>query len=157
MTTSEDTQKINPRSPQPKKRSAWYLLTGMVLGFALGLMYTWWINPVVYESSDPSSMREDYKDTYRSTIAQVYAVTGNLDRAARRLELLEDESLIYSLGAQAQRALAEGKEELAHDLALLASALQAGSAEPTMIPIATTTATSEAVPTQTLPPLTPVP
>lgn len=154
---TEDTQEILMPQTSIKKHGPWYLLTGLILGFLLGVIYTWWINPVVYESTDPASLRGDFKEIYRTTIAQVYAATGNLERAARRLELLADENPIYALGAQAQRALAEGEDEQAHDLALLASALQVVSVKPSMIPIPTATTTSEAVPTQTLPALTPVP
>lgn len=129
-----------PPSPQPK-RGGWYLLTGLVLGLILGLVYAWVINPVVYTTSTPANLQADYQDTYRSTIAQTYAVTGNLERAQLRLVLLEDENPVHTLGAQAQRCLAEGKNAEAQALALLASALQTGAPTPT----------SDAIPTQTLP------
>ncbi len=154
---NEDTQEIlQPQTPI-KKHGPWYLLTGLILGFLLGVIYTWWINPVIYESTNPASLREDFKDTYRVTIAQVFAATGDLDRAARRLEILEDENPIYLLGAQAQRALAKGEEEQAHDLALLASELQAVTAGSLTQPTPLATDTMQLIPTQTLPALTPVP
>jgi hypothetical protein len=100
------------------------LLTGAVLGLILGLVYAWLINPVVYESSTPGTLGEADKDFYRVMIAQVYDATGDLGRASLRLALLEDPDPVYTLGAQAQRALAAGREGEAHALALLASALQ---------------------------------
>ena len=158
----EDTQEIQLTPKTQEKRGAWYLLTGLVFGLVLGLIYTWWINPIVYETTDPASLKENYKDIYRSTIAQVYAATGNLDRAARRLELLGDDDPFLTLGSQAQQALAVGKEKEARALALLASALQSkpnltrntlGTSESP----ATVTATHQVIPTQTLPVFTPTP
>lgn len=119
-----DTQEIVIASPPDPKRSSWYLLTGLVLGIILGLVYAWVINPVIYETSTPETLGDSDKDVYRSTIAQVYAVTGDLDRASLRLALLEDPDPANALGAQAQRALAQGLESEAHALALLGSALQ---------------------------------
>lgn len=148
--TSERTQAIRtqperaePPPPEPK-RFPWYLLTGLILGFILGLVYAWLINPAVYPNTVPASMQESYKDSYRLTIAQVYAVTGNLDRAQRRLALLEDDDPFFALGAQAQRQLAAGYSDDAHALAFLAAALEKGSAGPVA------TDTSNPVPTQTL-------
>ena len=123
----DDTRETRITPQGPPKRSPWYLLTGAVLGLILGLAYAWLINPVVYESSTPGTLGEADKDFYRATIAQVYASTGDLDRALLRLTLLEDPDPVYALGAQAQRALAAGREAEAHALALLASALQGPS------------------------------
>lgn len=113
-------------TPQPEEKSHhWYLLTGIIIGIAAGLIITWLLFPVVYQDTSPASLSPAYKEIYRSTIAQVYAATGNLERAASRLALLEDEDVIYALGAQAQRALADGQEKEARALALLASEIQA--------------------------------
>lgn len=138
--------------PPAEKRGAWYLLTGVVLGLVLGLVYAWMLNPVVYRDTAPAGLAEPFKERYRSMIAQTYAATGDLARAARRLDLLEDTDPVYALGAQAQQALAEGQPAEAHALALLASALQGPiGVEP--VP----TATLPAVPTRTLPINTPTP
>jgi len=136
-----------PQDPE-QKRGAWYLLTGLVLGLIFGLIYAWLVNPVVYQNTHPASLKDSFKNSYRSTIAQAYAETANLDRAISRLVLLEDPDPVYALGAQAQQALAEGQPEEARALALLASALQGGgSMEAEPIP----TATLPPVPTRTLP------
>ena len=148
-------------NPQPdKKRSHWYLLTGLVLGVAVGLIYAWLINPVVYQDTTPRTLSESYKEIYRRIIAEVFAATGDLERATSRLSLLEDENEVFALGAQAQRALSEGREEEAHALALLASAIQSG--QPTGESIPTIISPSEApnepsIPTQTLPKQAPEP
>lgn len=135
--------------PRPPKKGNWYLLTGLVIGFILGLVYAWLLNPVVYEHTAPANLREADKDTYRSLIAQVYASTGDLKRAASRLALLEDAEPVFTLGAQAQRLMAEGRVEEARALALLAAAVQTGMAWPTASP--------SPVPTQTLPMPSPTP
>lgn len=113
------------QEPQERKAFPWYLLTGLVLGFLLGLLYAWLLNPVVYNNTEPATMRSDYKDLYRVTIAQAYAATGDLARAESRLALLRDEDPVFVLGTQAQQMLADGEAEDARALALLAAALQA--------------------------------
>lgn len=152
----DDTQEINIAPPPAQKRSPLYLLTGLILGIILGLVYTWVINPVVYESSTPATLGETDKDFYRSIIAQVYAVTGDLERASLRLALLEDPDPAYALGAQAQRSLAQGFEAEARALALLGSALHGPQnqqdflEEPTP-PQPTATDPPPGIPTHTLP------
>ncbi len=147
-----------PREPQPPapegKRGPWYLLTGLILGLIFGLVYAWLVDPVVYQNTHPASLKDSFKDGYRSAIAQAYAKTGNLDRAVSRLALLEDPDPVYTLGAQAQQALVAGLPEEAHALALLASALQGGELmEAAPVP----TSTLPPVPTRTLPVSTPTP
>lgn len=150
------TQEVRIPHAAPPKRSPVYLLTGLILGLILGVVYAWLINPVVYENTTPTSLGEADKDHYRSTIAQVYAATGDLQRAAFRLAVLADSDPIYALGAQAQRALANGNDAEAHALALLATALQGlqplqntlPEIEP---PLTTITDPAPSVPTHTLP------
>jgi hypothetical protein len=150
----DDTQEIRITPPEPAKRSPWYLLTGAVLGLILGLVYAWLINPVVYESSTPGTLGDADKDVYRVMIAQVYEATGNLGRASLRLTVLEDPDPVYALGAQAQRALAAGREDEAHALALLASALHRPPIQQeinTQTPGPTPTDPPPGIPTHTLP------
>jgi len=116
---------INERKgTQEKQPFPWYLLTGLILGFLLGLFYAWLINPVVYSNTEPATLRADFKDNYRLTIAQAYAASGDVERAQSRLALLRDEDTVFALGSQAQQALAAGFSEDARALALLASAVQ---------------------------------
>ena len=153
----DNTQEIRPipTASQPaQKKSPWYLLTGLILGLILGLVYAWVINPVIYETSSPANLGDPDKDFYRSTIAQVYAATGNLERASIRLSVLEDPDPVYALGAQAQRVLAAGHEAEARALALLASGLQSSQPQPEL-PAQTSSPTHTSaplgVPTHTLP------
>ncbi len=124
MTELNNTREYRTESEPEGKRGGWYILIGLVLGLILGVAYTWIANPVVYETTAPSTLGETDKDAYRSLIAQVYAATGNLERATLRLEVLEDEDSVYTLGAQAQHVMAEGYADEARALALLASAIQ---------------------------------
>jgi len=143
---NENLQKLN-LFPSRQKRGAWFILTGLVLGIMLGAVHSIWINPVIVNNAHPASLDPIDKDIYRITIAQVFAATGNFDRAYRRLELLNDVDPFFTLGVQAQRALAAGDGDQAYALALLASALQSRQQPSQLIP----TTTLQNIPTQTLP------
>ena len=156
--------KITPAQPDDRaripasgpKRGPWYLLTGLVLGVILGLFYAWLINPVVFERNTPAALDETGKDLYRGIIAQVYAATGDLERASLRLSELGDEDSARILGAQAQRLLAEGQVTEARALAMLAAALQEpqippDNIEPPALLQPTPTEVPPSIPTHTLP------
>jgi Tfp pilus assembly protein PilF len=85
-----------------EKRGPWYLLTGLVIGAVLGLLYAWVVRPVQYTNTAPNSLRADYKDQYRAIIAVAYLANGDLLRARARLELLQDPDLYRVLAEQAQ-------------------------------------------------------
>ena len=145
-----------PTSTPAPRSSSWYLLTGLVLGITLGLIYAWLINPVVYESNTPITLGQTDKDIYRGVIAQVYAVTGDLQRASLRLAVLGDADPATALGAQAQRALAQGHVTDARALAMLATALQESQIPPDSFeepppPQPTATDPAPSIPTHTLP------
>ena len=126
------------------ERGHWYLLTGFVIGIVLGLVYAWLISPQQYQDQDtsPASLQPEFKDQYRAMIAAAYVATGNLPRAAARLELLDDDDVARALAEQAQRTLGEGNSPLqAQALGLLAVALGQGESAliPTSIPNETAT------------------
>ena len=115
-----------------ERRGPWYLLTGLIIGAALGMAYAWG-RPVQYTNTAPNSLRADYKDQYRSLIASAYLANGDLVRARARLELLQDPDLYRVLAEQAQRTLAGGEaSQEARALGLLAVAL--GQAPATVSP-----------------------
>jgi uncharacterized membrane-anchored protein YhcB (DUF1043 family) len=102
----------------------WYLLTGLVLGVAVGLVYVWILNPAPYRDTDPHTLQAEYKDQYRILIATAFASTGDLVRARARLELIGDEDIYQSLFDLAQRASAgEAGPEEARALRILVAAL----------------------------------
>jgi hypothetical protein len=142
------------------ERGQWYLLTGLVIGAVLGLLYAWLLQPVQYTNTTPASLRADFKDQYRYLIASAYVADGDLVRARARMALLQDQDAYRALAEQAQRMLAAGSSfEQARALGMLAAALQSGEAPPppaqaqagdvTMSP----SAPPEANPTETAVPL----
>ena len=90
------------------RRGSWYLLTGAVLGVALGLIYSWVINPGEYVDAPPYALRADFKDEYRALVAAAYLYSNDLLRAEDRLAQLKDDETAQTVAMQAQRALAEG-------------------------------------------------
>jgi hypothetical protein len=64
------------------------LLIGALIGLALGLFYTWVVNPVQYVDTGPASLRDDHKADYVIMVARAYAADSNLDLARTRLEEL---------------------------------------------------------------------
>jgi len=111
-----------------EERGSWYLVTGVLLGIAIGLFFAWGISPVEYVNTSPISLRADFKDAYRAAIAAAYASTGDLLRAQARIELLQDDSPVEIMIEQGQRYLAEGYSYAdAKALAELAAAFGFGS------------------------------
>jgi hypothetical protein len=108
-----------------QNRGNWYLLTALILGLILGVVYSWVISPVSQVDTHPSLLRTDYKDIYRSLISRAYQSNNNLPRAEARLELMGDDEPALALAAQAQRFLAEGGDnKMAIILANLSAAIQ---------------------------------
>ena len=129
-----------------EERGSWYLLTGLLLGIALGIVYAWVISPAEYVDTAPDSLQGGFKDRYRALIAAAYLANSDLVRASARLDLLGDEDVLRTLNEQAQRTLAENKPEEARALAILALAMDQGSSPPEMPanpPLVTATFTSQ--------------
>ena len=112
-----------------EERGPWYLLTGLIMGIILGVLYTRYLQPVEYIDTSPALLRQDFKDQYRLLIAAAYSANGDLVRAKARLELLKDPDVFRALSEQAQHSLAENGSSIdARSLGLLAIAL--GQAPP---------------------------
>ena len=111
-------------------------------GFGIGLLIAWVISPVRYIDTSPNTLRADFKDQFRITIAASYAADHNLERAKARLALLGDPNAVQALTAEAQRMLGSGESfNIIQEVASLASDLQTGVASivstPTNSPIPT--------------------
>ena len=132
-----------------ERRPPIFLLTGLVVGVVLGLVYAWVFSPVESVETDPSTLSDGYKDSYRELIAVAYTASGDLGRAKARLELLEDEDPIRALTVQAQLTLGEaGSETIAQALGVLAADLAGGSGPlPTISKEPTEDATTGPTPT----------
>lgn len=142
-----------------EERGSLYLITGLIIGIALGLVYAWVISPVEYVDTTPDSLRSDLKEYYQVVIAKAFQATGDLERARARLGLLDIDDPQVVLAAQSQRTLAEGASvEDAEALAELAAALGEDPPElPTSTPetptaVLTSTATLTPTLTSTPPP-----
>lgn len=120
------------------KRFPWDFLLALLAGLGLGLAYAWTISPLRLTDSEPSVLRADFKDQFRSVIAASYAATGNLPRAQARLSLLGDPDPIEALNAQAQRTISSGDFAGADQLAALASGLENGTNQPPQVFITST-------------------
>ncbi len=115
------------------ERGPWYLLTGLVIGIVLGLVYAWLVAPRGTQDTSPASLQPEFKDQYRAMIAAAFVATGNLPRAEARLALLGDSDSVIALSEQAQRTLGEGGSPIeAQALGLLAVAL--GQGDSTALP-----------------------
>ncbi len=130
------------RKERSSTRRTWlaenlYLLTGLLIGLGLGLLYAWVISPVKYVDTSPASLRADFKDGYRAIIASAYLASGNIERAQSRLALLGDPDPVQALVDQAQKARSQGDpNKSAYALSLLAEALQQPpTIPPTLTPI----------------------
>jgi hypothetical protein len=132
------------------ERGPWYLLTGLILGAALGLAYAWFYAPVMYVDASPASLSEADKDQYRVLISAAFAANGDLPRAQARLNLLNDPDPARVLAVQAQRALAEGRpEQEVYALGLLAVSLSEGEVPANAFPILASSTPSLAAETAT--------
>ncbi len=128
---------------KPDRKGSWYLLTGAVLGVAMGLIYSWVISPVKYVDAPPYALRADYKEEYRALVAAAYMYSGDLVRARDRLKQLKDDNPAQNVAMQAQRALAAGHPEAeVRALSLLATALSQGVTPTSSDPSSTLESTS---------------
>jgi Na+/H+-dicarboxylate symporter len=115
-----------PLTEQEVQKSSWYLLTGFLLGLAIGLIIAWVLLPASFTDVAPQSLSTLDKDQYRLMIARVYAVDQSLVRAQSRLELLGDDNPGDVLAAQSQQVLATGENQAdAQALAALSAAVKA--------------------------------
>jgi hypothetical protein len=112
------------------RRFPWDILLALVVGIGLGLVYAWIIHPKAVTDADPSTLRTDFKEQYRSVIAAAFAANKALPRAQARIQLLKDADPVEALNAQAQQMLARGESARAADqVAALAQAIQEGPEE----------------------------
>ncbi len=137
------------------RRPPVYLLTGLILGLALGVLYGWVLKPAETIDAQPQDLRADFKDDYRELIARAYVSNSDLGRAEARLALLGDNDPARALAVQAQLALGEeGNTDAARALGFLAAHLEGDTAGTPIVALASPSGSS---PTATLPEGTPQP
>src|SRR5262245_21107464 len=71
------------------RTAAFNLLGGILIGVALGLFYTWGVDPVKYTDTPPDSLSAEYKNDYVIMIAQAYTLDHDFDLALTRLATLQ--------------------------------------------------------------------
>jgi hypothetical protein len=136
------------------RRLSWIGLTlGIVMGLALGLVYSWIVDPVTYYDADPGDLRADLRDGYLVLIAMSHDLTGDLARAQARLTGLGQAGVPETVAALADRLFRDGDNvQAARALALLAHALGVPS-EAAIAYLPTSTPTIAPSPTFTPSPL----
>jgi hypothetical protein len=132
-------------------------LAGFLIGLALGLTYTWVIDPPPLTSTTPAALNPHDKEIYTVLIAAAYVADEDLDRTRSRLAGLEDPDTQKTIIDLAERFINEGRDPRdIRALARLSDAL--GDTSAAMRPfIATSTSTPTLTPTPTPPPPTPTP
>jgi hypothetical protein len=95
------------------KRILWFFFM-IFLGLGLGLLYGWFINPIKYVDTTPTTLREDYKADYILMAAEIYHMDQDLDEAVRRISQLDDQEAdqIVAEGILTGRGLAYSIEDL---------------------------------------------
>lgn len=113
-----------------ENRGSWYLLTGFLLGIALGLVYAWLVEPVQYIDVSPAALQPAGKERYRALVALAFQANGDVNRARARLALLNDPNPALAASSQAERWQADqSMAREARALALLAGVfVQPGAA-----------------------------
>ncbi len=60
----------------------------LIVGFGLGLLYGWVIDPVEYVDTGPESLRNDFRADYVLMVAEAYQVERDVNLAVGRLTFL---------------------------------------------------------------------
>lgn len=81
------------------RRSPFYLITGLLIGLALGFFYGWVINPARYIDISPQSLHEDQKKQYLLLVAESYQASEDIGRSYARIKQMVDPVDIDSLRA----------------------------------------------------------
>lgn len=95
---------MNSRYRRQRRQPPYYLLTGLIIGTALGLLLSLVLLPVKYTNVPPETLSTSGKDAYRLMIASAYQYDDNLNRAQARLSLLREEDSLNALQNQATRS-----------------------------------------------------
>jgi hypothetical protein len=85
------------------------LLASLAIGLALGLVYTWVVNPVEITNTYPALLRTDYRWSWVRMAALSYVAEGDLGRAQARLAGIEHEDVAGALSALIEEYAAAGR------------------------------------------------
>ena len=97
------------------------IIIGLGIGLALGLVYTWVVNPVELVNTYPALMRTDYRREWVRLAALSYATDGDIQRVRARLDGLEQRDIAEVIPVLIEEYAAAGHSaETLRNLALLA-------------------------------------
>lgn len=151
------------------KRPHIWLLVGLALGLAAGLVYTWVLNPVEFYDTYPPLMREDFRRDWIRMTGLAYGNDGDLERARLRLKDLSRGEIQDALAQTLDAAVDSGRPlpalrrlaALARDYGVDSAAVRIYTAEevrlPTPAPTSTATPSPTVTPTAIAPTPTPTP
>lgn len=75
-----------------RRRRYTFFFAAILAGLALGIIYGWMINPVVYRNTGMDTLRLDYKTDYVLMVAELYQTEGDLASALTRIAYIEARS-----------------------------------------------------------------
>jgi hypothetical protein len=75
-----------------RRRRYIFFFAAILAGLALGIIYGWVINPVVYRNTGMDTLRLDYKTDYVLMVAELYQSEGDLASALTRIAYIEASS-----------------------------------------------------------------
>jgi hypothetical protein len=127
---------MNSRYRRERRQPPYYLLTGLIIGAALGLLISLVIFPVKYTNVPPETLSTSGKDTYRLMIASAYQYDQNLNRAQTRLSLLREEDAINALQNQATRSASKIDAQVLLNLMKVLNSSTTVKPSPTVSPTA---------------------
>jgi len=84
-------------------------IIGLVIGLALGLVYTWVIAPVELVNTRPALLRSDYRSDWVRLVALSYVADGDMERARARLDGLKHEDVTSAIQALIEERAAAGR------------------------------------------------
>lgn len=108
---------MNSRFQDEKRQPPYYLLTGLLLGLALGFILTMVILPVQYTNVPPETLNSADKDRYRLMIGLAFRANQDLGRATARLGLLRDDDIAGQLIQQSRRSETKSDAQVLLNLA----------------------------------------
>jgi hypothetical protein len=108
---------MNSRFQEERRQPPYYLLTGLLLGLALGFVLTMVILPVQYSNVPPETLNPTDKDRYRLMIAMAFQANQDLGRASARLGLLRDDDIAGQLIQQSRRSQTKSDAQVLLNLA----------------------------------------
>lgn len=94
------------------RRSEWLLLPlGLILGLAVGLVYTWGLNPVRFYNTDPVDLRPVHKERWVNLAAVAYHLDGDQSRVMSRLAGLNDPQIGRTVAAMVEDYVPSGQPD----------------------------------------------